>query len=87
MFRRWQVTVSFPKPAWLLLTLSFAFLFSCTVPRKYQLHQPFVFEVNVKVEGSLPKDEKKDLAQKLSNQLDDSPQDTGGVDRRSSTGG
>lgn len=72
MFRRRQVTVSFSKPAWLLLTLSFAFFFSCTVPRKYQYHQPFVFAVNVKVEGNLPKDEKKDLAQKLSNQLDDS---------------
>jgi hypothetical protein len=55
----------------LLLTLAGA-TFSCTVPRHYQYGKPFVYRVNVKVEGSLPKDQKKDLAQKLSNQLDDS---------------
>ena len=48
------------------------FLFSCTVPKKYQAHKPFVFSTNVKVEGSLPPSEKKDLALRLSNQLDDS---------------
>jgi outer membrane protein insertion porin family len=86
MSRRRQVTVSFFNPALLLFTVAFAGVFSCTVPRKYQYHKPFVFAVNVKVEGSLPPDEKKDLAQKLSNQLDDSlrPQvvSIGGVYRR-----
>ncbi|HVS96075.1 MAG TPA: BamA/TamA family outer membrane protein [Puia sp.] len=71
MFRRRQVTSSFPTHALLLLTL-IAGVFSCTVPRHYQYGKPFVFAVNVKVQGSLRKDEKKDLAQKLSNQLDDS---------------
>ena len=86
MSRRRQVTVSFFNPALLMFTVAFAGLFSCTVPRKYQYHQPFVFAVNVRVEGSLLPDEKKDLSQKLSNQLDDSlrPQivSIGGVYRR-----
>ena len=56
----------------LLITIAFALLFSCTVPRKYQYHQPFVFAVHVKVQGNMPPDERNDLAQKLSNQLDDS---------------
>jgi outer membrane protein insertion porin family len=47
-------------------------LFSCTVPRKYPLHQPFVFATNVKVEGTLPPGERQDLATRLTNQLDDS---------------
>ncbi len=68
------------------MTIAFALLFSCTVPRKYQYHLPFVFAVNVKVQGNLPPDEKKDLAQKLSNQLDDSLRiqevSIGGVYRR-----
>jgi outer membrane protein insertion porin family len=85
-FRRRQVTVSFPKPALLLIPIAFALFFSCTVPRKYQYHQPFVFAVNVKVQGNMPSDEKKDLAQKLSNQLDDSLRtqevSIGGVYRR-----
>jgi outer membrane protein insertion porin family len=71
-FRRRQVTVSFLKPALLLMTIAFALFFSCTVPRKYQYHQPFVFAVHVKVQGNMPPDERNDLAQKLSNQLDDS---------------
>lgn len=70
--RRGQVTVSFSNPAWLLLTVALTGLFSCTVPRKYQHHQPFVFAVNIKVSGNLAPDEKKDLSQKLFNQLDDS---------------
>ncbi|HWB94114.1 MAG TPA: BamA/TamA family outer membrane protein [Puia sp.] len=72
MFRRRQVTLSFPIPALLLLILSLTAVFSCTVPRKYQYHRPFVFAVNVKVEGNQTPDVKKDLAQKLANQLDDS---------------
>ena len=86
MSRRRQVTVSFPISALLLITVAVAGLFSCTVPRKYQYHRPFVFAVNVKVEGPLPTDEKKDLAARLANQLDDSlrPQviSIGGVYRR-----
>lgn len=72
MSRRRQVTVSLSNPVLLLLALVFTGLFSCTVPRKYQYRRPFVFAVNVKVEGNLSPDDKKDLAQKLSNQLDDS---------------
>ena len=86
MSRRRQVTVSFLNPALLLITVAFAGLFSCTVPRKYQHGKPFVFAVNVKVEGSMPVDQKKDLAARLANQLDDSlrPQiiSFGGVYRR-----
>jgi len=72
MSRRRQVTVSFPIPALLLIAVAVAGLFSCTVPRKYQYHHPFVFAVNVKVQSPLPADEKKDLVAKLTNQLDDS---------------
>lgn len=72
MSRRRQVTVSFPIPALLLIAVAVAGLFSCTVPRKYQYHRPFVFAVNVKVVGNQVPDEKKDLAAKLTNQLDDS---------------
>lgn len=72
MFRRRQFTSSFPTLAPVLLILSAGMIFSCTVPRHYQYDKPFVYAVNVKVEGSLKKDEKKDLAQRLANQLDDS---------------
>jgi hypothetical protein len=71
MFRRRQFTSSFPTLVLLLLTLAGG-LFSCTVPRHYQYGKPFVYKVSVKVDGSLRKDQKKDLAQKLSNQMDDS---------------
>jgi outer membrane protein insertion porin family len=47
-------------------------MFSCTVVHQYKPHKPFVFNVDVKVEGNLKPSEKKDLALKLSNQLDDS---------------
>jgi outer membrane protein assembly factor BamA len=46
--------------------------FSCTVPRKYPHGRPFVFAVNIKVEGNLLPADRQDLATKLSNQLDDS---------------
>src|ERR1700744_6375806 len=71
MSRRRQVTVSFPNPVLLLIAVAFAGLFACTVPRKYQHGKPFVYAVNVKVEGNLPPDEKKDLAQRLYNQLEE----------------
>jgi outer membrane protein insertion porin family len=64
-----RIFPSFPS---LLITVPVILVFSCTVPRKYQYHQPFVFGANVRVEGNLPPGEKKDLEQRLSNQLDDS---------------
>ncbi|HXB06392.1 MAG TPA: BamA/TamA family outer membrane protein [Puia sp.] len=67
-----QVTVSFFNPALLLPFLAIALLFSCTVSRHYQYHQPFVYAVNVKVEGNFPGGAKQDLAARLTNQLDDS---------------
>jgi len=67
-----QVTVSFLNPALLLPILAIFLLFSCTVPRHYPANQPFVFAVNVKVEGSFKSGEREDLATKLANQLDDS---------------
>lgn len=47
-------------------------LFACTVPRRYPLRRPFVFAVNIRVEGNLKPSEKQDLAARLANQLDDS---------------
>ena len=67
ILRRRQFTVSF-----LLATVFFLFLYSCTVPRKYPHGKPFVFAVNIKVEGNLLPGDKRDLATRLSNQLDDS---------------
>ena len=82
ILRRRQFTVSFPNPALpnrakfvagiLLVTVSFMLFFSCTVPRKYPHGRPFVFAVNIKVEGNLLPADREDLATKLSNQLDDS---------------
>jgi outer membrane protein assembly factor BamA len=69
---RRQVTISFFNPAFLLPTVLLTLLFSCTVPRHYQAGKPFVFATNIKVEGNIPPSEKKDLAARLSNQLDDS---------------
>ena len=46
--------------------------FSCTVPKKYQVGKPFVFEVHIKVEGTQKAREKQDLELRLNNQLDDS---------------
>jgi len=67
-----QVTVSFLNPALLLPTLAILLLFSCTVPRHYPAHQPFVYAVNVKVEGNFKSGEREDLVTRLTNQLDDS---------------
>jgi outer membrane protein insertion porin family len=64
-----RIFPSFPS---LLITVPIILVFSCTVARKYQYHQPFVFGTNVRVEGNFPPGDKKDLAQRLSNQLDDS---------------
>lgn len=72
MSPRRQVTVSFLNPALLLSVFAFALLFSCTVPRHYPAHQPFVFGANVEVNGNLPPGERQDLETKLTNQLDDS---------------
>ena len=82
ILRRRQFTVSFLNPALpnrgklvagiLLVTVSFMLFFSCTVPRKYPHGRPFVFAVNIKVEGNLLPADREDLATKLSNQLDDS---------------
>ncbi|HXB42536.1 MAG TPA: BamA/TamA family outer membrane protein [Puia sp.] len=73
LFRR-QVTVSFYKPAWVLTMVTVAFIFSCVAPKKnqYPRNKPFVFKTNIKVEGTMPNDEKQDLAARLTNQLDDS---------------
>jgi hypothetical protein len=67
-----QVTVSFLNPALLLPILAILLLFSCTVPRHYPAHQPFVYAVNIKVEGNFKSGEREDLAARLTNQLDDS---------------
>jgi hypothetical protein len=67
-----QVTVSFLNPALLLPILAILLVFSCTVPRHYPAHQPFVFTVNIKVEGNFKPGDKQDLETRLTNQLDDS---------------
>jgi outer membrane protein assembly factor BamA len=51
------------------------FLWSCSGFHHvtgYQYGKPFVYHTNIKVEGDIPRSEKKDLALRLANQLDDS---------------
>jgi outer membrane protein assembly factor BamA len=62
----------FLSPAHLLALAILLSLFACTVPHKYPLRRPFVFAVNVKVEGNMKPSDKQDLAARLANQLDDS---------------
>ena len=46
---------------------------SCgVVPKNYPRNKPFVFKYNINVEGNQSSEEKKDLVDKLENQLDDS---------------
>jgi outer membrane protein assembly factor BamA len=71
-YRR-QVSISL---LYLLIVLSASiFLWSCSGFHHvtgYQYGKPFVYHTNIKVEGNIPGSEKKDLAIRLSNQLDDS---------------
>jgi outer membrane protein insertion porin family len=69
---RRRFIVSSLSPAHLLALAISISLFACTVPRKYPLHRPFVYAVNIKVEGNLKPSDKQDLASRLANQLDDS---------------
>ncbi len=49
------------------------FLYSCTIPRKYQKDKPFVTKNNIEVKGGkFTKDERTTLKQRLNAQLDDS---------------
>lgn len=72
MLHRRQVTVSFLNGAFVLPMVVLTLLFSCTAPKKYQAYKPFVYNVDIKVEGNMKAGEKKELAVKLGNQLDDS---------------
>lgn len=61
-------------PRWFLLIYGVLLLVSCAIPRKYPTPQPFVYKANIQVKGDLSKDQSKELAEKLRNQLDDSLQ-------------
>ena len=66
-----QVT-SFRILSWIGYSL-FLLAVSCTVPKRYQPYKPFVFQSNINVEDkTLRTDAKKELKDKLQNQLDDS---------------
>src|SRR5690349_151422 len=71
-YRR-QVSVSL---LYLLIAFSASlFLWSCSGFHhitSYQYGKPFVYRTNIKVEGNISRGEKKDLALRLLNQLDDS---------------
>src|SRR5215831_14035567 len=45
---------------------------SCTVPKENQLNKPFVYKVNVSVEGNHTAAERQRMKEGLENQLDDS---------------
>ncbi len=74
IFLRKQFTLSFLKQAFVWPAILVTLLLSCTPVKKHQYkpYKPFVFRVEVRVEGSMKSGEKKDLALRLSNQLDDS---------------
>ena len=79
LLRRRRESSCSSGPAILLPALLSILLFSCKSFRLFQVHpqkkvypKPFVYSTNIKVEGNIPAGEKKDLALRLSNQLDDS---------------
>jgi hypothetical protein len=72
MYRLRQVTASFSKEFFLLLPVVLCFASSCTIYKKVQPGRPFVYRTNIHIDGNLPDNEKKDIAEKLTNQLDDS---------------
>jgi outer membrane protein insertion porin family len=44
----------------------------CVAPKKYPAHLPFIYKININIQGNLPSSEKLILQEKLKNQLDDS---------------
>jgi len=59
-------------PVLLLLLISFL-LYACgTIPRNYPVGKPFVFKTTIKVDGSIPKEQRELLQSRLKGQLDDS---------------
>jgi len=59
-------------PVLLLLLISFL-LYACgTIPRNYPIGKPFVFKTTIKVDGSVPKEQREWLQNRLKDQLDDS---------------
>jgi outer membrane protein insertion porin family len=67
-----QVKASFYNPAAMLLLAGLTLLFSCVIPKKYQANKPFVFKTIIKVEGVTPNEDRKDVVERMNNQLDDS---------------
>ncbi len=56
----------------LLFAVSFLFFSSCTIVQNYPPRTPFVYQTNIGLEGNFSKDEKKELTQRLEEQLHDS---------------
>ena len=64
--------VSIQHPVLLLFIISFL-LYGCgTIPRNYPIGKPFVFKTTIKVDGSVPKEQRELLQTRLKGQLDDS---------------
>ncbi|HVG16833.1 MAG TPA: BamA/TamA family outer membrane protein [Chitinophagaceae bacterium] len=62
-------------PHYLFFFTALLFLFSaCSIVKNYPANTPFVYETNIKVEGNLTADEKKQLTNQLEQQLHDSLQ-------------
>lgn len=63
----------FTIPRWICFgLLGLLLMQSCVVPRNAPVNQPFVFKTNINVTGDMPVSEKRLLAERLQNQLDDS---------------
>ncbi len=70
LFRHLLIPIRFPV---LLLFLISLLLYACgTIPRNYPAGRPFVFKTTIKVDGSVPKEQRELLQSRLKGQLDDS---------------
>ncbi|MFL5789137.1 MAG: hypothetical protein ACJ748_13850, partial [Flavisolibacter sp.] len=55
-----------------VIAASTFFIFSCSTVKNYQANKPFVYETNITLNGKFNTDQRKQLADQLNQQLDDS---------------
>jgi outer membrane protein assembly factor BamA len=56
----------------IILIIAFSAAFSCTVVKKYNPDEAFIFENSIKIQGNIDKDQKADLKSRLERQIEDS---------------
>src|SRR5437763_7509379 len=55
-----------------VIAASTFFIFSCSTVKNYQANKPFVYQTNITLNGKFNTDQRKQLADQLNQQLDDS---------------